>query len=195
MFAFFFFFCVTVFLLIRLNDILGTHIGFKTDFNDKRLFSDDESTIEEVRKDDTSSVHADLGFIPNGFLEKSKKAFEIVFEAYANGDKDTLKGLLAPKLYSAFCLAIDDRQSRGEKLEGILVRFLSAEIVESSINNEDAFITVKFVTEQSNVLKSRDGIVLEGDSDFVEKRTDTWVFCHKKSSNSPVWLLYEIIDG
>ena len=184
---------------MRLNDILGMNVGFKVDVRKNDTFSKD-SSIEEVYRDkekvnikDMFGNYAD--FVPHDFLNKSKKAFEIIFEAYAEGDKRTLKDLLAPKLCNAFSMAIDDRNSRGEKLEGILVRFISADITDVSANDEDVFVTVKFITEQSNVLKDRNGMIIEGNSDFVENRTDTWIFCRKKNSISSTWLLYEIIDA
>ncbi len=199
MFSLLVFIVITVLLIMRLNDILGMNVGFKVDVRKNDTFSKD-SSIEEVYRDkekvnikDMFGNYAD--FVPHDFLNKSKKAFEIIFEAYAEGDKRTLKDLLAPKLCNAFSMAIDDRNSRGEKLEGILVRFISADITDVSANDEDVFVTVKFITEQSNVLKDRNGMIIEGNSDFVENRTDTWIFCRKKNSISSTWLLYEIIDA
>jgi predicted lipid-binding transport protein (Tim44 family) len=199
MFSLLVFIVITVLLIMRLNDILGMNVGFKVDVRKNDTFSED-SSIEEVNRDkdkvnikDMFGNYAD--FVPHDFLDKSKKAFEIIFEAYAEGDKRTLKDLLAPKLCNAFSMAIDDRNSRGEKLEGILVRFISADITDVSANDEDVFVTVKFITEQSNVLKDRNGMIIEGNSDFVENRTDTWIFCRKKNSISSTWLLYEIIDA
>ena len=199
MFSLLVFIVITVLLIMRLNDILGMNVGFKVDVQKNDTFSED-SSIEEVHRDkdkvnikDMFGNYAD--FVPHDFLNKSKKAFEIIFEAYAEGDKRTLKDLLAPKLCNAFSMAIDDRNSRGEKLEGILVRFISADITDVSANDEDVFVTVKFITEQSNVLKDRNGMIIEGNSDFVENHTDTWIFCRKKSSISSTWLLYEIIDA
>lgn len=199
MFSLLVFIVITVLLIMRLNDILGMNVGFKVDVRKNDTFSED-SSIEEVNRDkdkvnikDMFGNYAD--FVPHDFLDKSKKAFEIIFEAYAEGDKRTLKDLLAPKLCNAFSMAIDDRNLRGEKLEGILVRFISADITDVSANDEDVFVTVKFITEQSNVLKDRNGMIIEGNSDFVENRTDTWIFCRKKNSISSTWLLYEIIDA
>ena len=199
MFSLLIFIVITVVLIIRLNDILGMNVGFKVDMQKKDHFNED-SSIEEVHHEDSKVNIKDMfgnyaDFVPHDFLDKSKKAFEIIFEAYAKEDKRTLKDLLAPKLFNAFSMAIDDRKLRGEKLEGILVRFISADIVDVSANNEDVFITVKFVTEQSNILKDRNGVIIEGNSDFVENRTDTWIFCRKKNAISSTWFLYEIVDA
>ena len=105
---------------------------------------------------------------------------------------NTLKELLAPRIFQAFSMAIKDRKSRNETLEGILVRFICTEIVSSDVSASDLFITVRFETEQSNVLKDGNGQIIEGNADFVETRTDVWVFSRKKDSTDPRWFLYEI---
>ncbi|GHT98426.1 hypothetical protein FACS1894126_3890 [Alphaproteobacteria bacterium] len=197
MFGLIFFVCLTVFLISRLNEILGVHMGFKAEI--KRGPFEEENEIEEVdssandlqKKIDLISKNYSK-FDVNDFIEKAKKVFEIVFSAYAGDDKKTLHGLLGKRMYDAFSMAIDDRKSRHEKLEGILVRFISADIVDAKIEGDDIFVDVKFATEQSNVLKNIDGKILEGNSDYVEVRTDVWTFSRKKSSSDPRWLLYEI---
>ncbi|GHU11156.1 hypothetical protein FACS189449_02030 [Alphaproteobacteria bacterium] len=197
MFGLIFFVCLTVFLISRLNDILGVHMGFKAEIKNDPFT--EESDIEEVDSSENEiQKKIDLisksysKFNVDDFIEKAKKVFEVVFSAYAGDDKRTLHGLLGKRMYDAFSMAIDDRKSRHEKLEGILVRFISAGIVDAKIEGEDIFVDVKFVTEQSNVLKDIRGKILEGNSDYVEVRTDVWAFGRKKSSADPRWLLYEI---
>lgn len=201
MFGLIFFIVITIILINKLNDILGMHIGFKAETH-SNIFGPNENSVEEVIHDEKNKLDEKLsriskeyrGFSKEDFLQKSQKVFELVFEAYANGDKGTLRDLLSKRIFNAFSMAIDDRKSKGEKLEGILVRFISLEIVDAEVTKEDLFITVKFVTEQSNILKSKDGKVLEGNSDFVEKRVDTWVFERKKLSPDLRWFLHEIKD-
>lgn len=176
---------------------MGMDIGFKVDIKKEREREQSDTTITEVNSEQNrnsySGKYADQ--IPADFLEKSKKAFEIIFEAYAEGDKETLKELLSPKLWKAFCMAIDDRNSRGEKLEGILVRFVRVDIEDITVRSDETFVRVKFVTEQSNVLKDRMGTIIEGNSDFVENRIDNWVFSRKESSNNATWHLMEINEA
>lgn len=201
MFGLIFFIVITIILINKLNDILGMHIGFKAETR-SNIFRPNDNSVEEVIHDEKNKMDEKLsriskeyrGFSKEDFLQKSQKVFELVFEAYANGDKGTLRDLLSKRIFNAFSMAIDDRKSKGEKLEGILVRFISLEIVDAEVTKEDLFITVKFVTEQSNVLKSKDGKVIEGNSDFVEKRVDTWVFERKKLSPDLRWFLHEIKD-
>jgi predicted lipid-binding transport protein (Tim44 family) len=89
-------------------------------------------------------------------------------------------------------MAIEDRKKRGEILEGALVRFVHSEITDVSNVDDDLFVTVKFETEQSNVLKLKDGTILEGNADFIENRTETWSFSKKKTSADARWYLHEI---
>ena len=184
---------VTFFLAVRLNEILGIDVGFKIS---KERFKEAEKTdIREVPEPERKLrevARSYKKFNTEDFLNKSQKVFEMVFKAYAEEDKGSLKELLAPRTFSAFSMAIDDRRRRRETLEGNLVGFGKVEIIDAEVTKEDIFVTVKFVTEQSNVLKSFDGTILEGSLDFVETRTDVWVFSRKIDSSDPKWFLYEI---
>ena len=207
MFGLFVFIIITIFLFSKLNEILGMHIGHKMDIkNDpysKSFSSNSEGSFIEEIDSEKKNLLKNLqiisnsygNFSQNDFLEKSKKVFEVVFQAYANADKNTLKTLLAPRIYGAFVMAIDDRKSREEALEGTILRFISSEIIDASADDEAFFITVNFITEQSNVLKSRNGEILEGNPDFIEKHSDIWGFQRKKNSSGPLWLLCEIKDS
>jgi predicted lipid-binding transport protein (Tim44 family) len=189
---------LTFFLLTKLNEILGTKIGFQ--INKENLMDFTRADIQEKEISETNQKISDIKavydeFDSSDFLSKSQKAFEIIFSAYAEGDLKTLKGLLRPRLFQAFSMAIEDRKSRGETLDGILMRIVDAEIVDSSICNNDIFVMVKFITEQSNVLKSKEGKIIEGNADFIETHQDIWVFSHQKSSRDPRWYLQEIKSG
>jgi predicted lipid-binding transport protein (Tim44 family) len=194
------FILITIFLVIKLGEVLGMRIGYRVDIKHEGYFSKD-TQVEEVQpeKSDLDSKIRNISGVYNSFnvlnfTEKAKKAFEIIFEAYAANDKRTLKNLLTPRLYDAFVLAIDDRISRKEVLEGVLVRFIKYEIIDANLSERDIFVKVKFVTEQSNVLKSGNGSVIEGNSDFIENRTDVWTFSRKKTSTDQMWYVYEIKD-
>ena len=187
---------LTIFLLAKLNEILGLRIGFcvrKEEFYDfsskntiqKTTFSEKDEKILQLKKYYPP-------FVESSFLEKSQKAFEIIFYAYSKGDVKSLKSLLSPRLFLAFSMAIEDRKKRGETLEGTLIRFINSEIIDVEIADDDLFIIVQFKTEQSNVLKREDGTILEGNTDFVESCTEIWVFSRKKLSTDAKWYLYEI---
>ncbi|MDR1375542.1 MAG: Tim44/TimA family putative adaptor protein [Holosporaceae bacterium] len=195
MFSLLLFVLLTFFLLTKLNEILGIKIGFqihKENLKDFTVADVEEKEVAETNQKILAIKAVYSEFDSHDFLAKAQKAFEIIFFAYAGGDIKTLKGLLCPRIFQAFSLAIDDRKSRDEMLEGILVRIINTEILDSSVYNDDILVTVKFITEQSNVLKSGDGKIIEGNADFIETRQDVWVFSRKKSSRDLRWYLQEI---
>jgi predicted lipid-binding transport protein (Tim44 family) len=177
-----------------LNSVIGLRIGFRIDAKGTRKTARRNS--EKLQSDVSEKINGFLNLYPGfdhaDFLDKASRAFGVIFSAYAEGDKDTLAQMLSGRIYDAFCRAIDDRNSRKEKLDGVLVRFIKSEIVDTKIDDDDLLVTVKFVTEQSNALKNSKGEILEGNLDYIEVRTDLWTFHRKRSSHDPRWLLYEI---
>lgn len=182
--------------MAKLNEILGLRIGFHKKMDVSTNFSSEssiqETTISEMDKKILQIKKNYPSFKVADFLNKSQKAFEMIFHAYANGDTKTLKNLLSPRIFNAFSMAIADRKKRGEVLEGTLVRFISSEITDIDLSTDEILVIVKFKTEQSNVLKLEDGTILEGNADFVEDRTEIWSFIRKKTSTDSKWYLHEI---
>jgi predicted lipid-binding transport protein (Tim44 family) len=176
--------------------VLGLRMGFhikKDDFHDFSSKSvPQETTASEIEKRFLQFKKLYPSFDATDFLQKAQKAFEIIFHAYSKGDIKTLKSLLFPRIFYAFSMAIEDRKKRGEILEGVLVRFIHSEITDVSIADDNLLVTVKFETEQSNVLKLKDGTILEGNADFVENRIEIWSFSRKKTSTDARWYLHEI---
>ena len=70
---------------------------------------------------------AESTFHPKIFLSGAKLAYEMVVEAFANGDKTTLKNLLSRDVFDGFSKAIDARLQSGEKLTFQFVGFEKAE--------------------------------------------------------------------
>jgi predicted lipid-binding transport protein (Tim44 family) len=52
-----------------------------------------------------------------------------------------------------------------------------------------AEVSVRFQSEQVNIVKDRDGKVIEGDRDHVESVTDIWTFARDTGSSDPNWTL------
>src|SRR5689334_5403121 len=57
---------------------------------------------------------ADAGFDPKHFLTGARAAYEMVVNAYAQGDRRTLKDLLSREVFDHFNGAIEAREQRGE---------------------------------------------------------------------------------
>ncbi|MBO4405570.1 MAG: Tim44 domain-containing protein [Alphaproteobacteria bacterium] len=186
---------LTFALLVKLNEILGANIGFKIKKESLCDPTAKEAEVEEIQeqKETLRAISRSCPrFDKEDFLKKSEKVFELVFKAYADGDKSTLKDLLSPRTFKAFSMAIDDRKERKETLEGSILQFAETELVDANVSNGDIYVTVKFVTDQTTALRSADGTILEGSPDYVDTRTDVWVFSRKVNSSDPRWFLHEI---
>lgn len=134
---------------------------------------------------------ADGSFDAGQFLDGAKAAFEMIVGAFANGDRDTLRPLLAPNVYVNFDKAIADREQAGETLETTFIGFKSAKVTEAGMQGSEARVTVTFVSEQSNAVRDGDGNVVDGDPASIEKITDVWTFARNTKTNDPNWQLVE----
>ncbi|RMD60791.1 MAG: Tim44 domain-containing protein, partial [Alphaproteobacteria bacterium] len=132
---------------------------------------------------------ADKNFDKDHFLAGARAAFEMVLNAYAAGDTKALRPLLSNDVYENFAGAIAERAKAGHTLETTLVGITEAAIVDAELQNKTAFITVKFVSEQVNVVRDKDGNVVEGDPNQVTRITDIWTFARNTRSRDPNWTL------
>jgi predicted lipid-binding transport protein (Tim44 family) len=103
----------------------------------------------------------DKNFEIKGFLEGARAAFDIVVAAYAQGDTRALRPLLSNDVFGDFSSAIESRKKAGETLETTLVGIDQAEVLEAQVQSRTAFVTVKFVSQQVNVVRDPNGKVVE----------------------------------
>ncbi len=132
---------------------------------------------------------ADPRFSPKEFLAGASAAFEMILNAYASGDRESLDSLLSPEVYGNFARAIDDRDEKGHVMEDTLVGIRAADIVEAYMDGEAACLTVKFVTEQVNVTRDDQGHVIDGNPNQVADVIDFWTFARDTRSPNPNWAL------
>ena len=132
---------------------------------------------------------ADRGFEESGFVGGAKLAFEMVINAFSQGDTRTLRPLLSNDVYEDFAGAIKTREEAGEALETTMIGVNEAEIIEAELQGRTAFVTVKFVSEQINVTRDAKGEVVDGDPNQVASITDIWTFARNTRSRDPNWTL------
>ncbi len=138
---------------------------------------------------------ADPAFDPAAFLEGARMAFEMIVAAFAAGDKAQLRPLLSDEVYKPFSTAIEEREAAGETLETRIVQLKSIDIVEAGLAGRMARVTVKFVTDQINVLRAHDGSVVDGHPEEAAEKTDFWTFSRDTRSSDPNWVLVTTASG
>lgn len=129
------------------------------------------------------------------FAQGAQDAFVIIVEAFAQGDRDTLKNLLVPSVYEAFSAALDDRENKGETVSTEIHSVRRAEIIKAGVVGNEARITIRFIADETCVIRDKDGVILSGDPDRITEMNDIWTFSHEIKSRDPRWLLAETSDG
>ena len=147
--------------------------------NNKNLMS---AKISQVQKYDAT-------FDEEDFLVGAHVAFEIILTAFASADMDELKPLVSDEVYGNFAKAIQDREQAGHVMEDTLVGINKSEMVEAYMEDDNAFITIKFVSEQVNAIRDENGDVVEGDANVILTVTDFWTFARDTTVVDPNWLL------
>lgn len=133
----------------------------------------------------------DRNFSTEAFLDGARAAFEMIVAAYAEGDLSQLKRLLSKDVYENFAAAVQARYDDRETLETTLVGIKSVALMDAGVDNRRIFVTVKFVSEQINVTRDRDGKIVDGNSNDVADVTDIWTFAREARSRDPNWTLVE----
>jgi predicted lipid-binding transport protein (Tim44 family) len=132
---------------------------------------------------------ADPNFDEGHFIAGARAAFEMIVGAYAAGDAGALRPLLSDEVFANFNRAIEERQKNGHTLSTTLVGIRSAEVIEADLQNRNAVVTVKIVSDQINVTRDGEGKVVEGDPAAVTTVTDIWTFSRNTRARDPNWAL------
>ncbi len=160
--------------------------------------SDKEEVVDggelNSKPKEMSEMELVLTRIPNfdtdKFLAGAQRAFEMIVTSFAKGEIEILKPLLNSKMFKSFEKIIKQRKEENITAETDFVGFSSVEILSANIDEKNnATISVRFVSEQANVLRNSDGEIIEGDENFIQSVTDVWTFERNIESKSPNWLL------
>jgi predicted lipid-binding transport protein (Tim44 family) len=134
-------------------------------------------------------VAADPSFDGRGFVGGARAAYEMIVQAYAKGDRKTLKDLLAKEVYDGFAQAISDREARGETSETTFVSIDKADMIGAEMRGRHAHVTVSFASKLITATRDKAGVVVDGSAEKIADVNDIWTFARETSSRDPKWLL------
>jgi len=129
------------------------------------------------------------------FLTGAKAAYEMIVTAFAQGDRKTLKGLLARDVFDNFVKEIGDRESRGETSETRFVAIEKAEITDAEVKANAMQVTVRFLSQIVATTKNKAGEAVEGSPNGMTDITDVWTFARNVGANDPNWKLVATESG
>lgn len=138
---------------------------------------------------------ADPTFDEQKFLEDASSAYEVILRAYAGGDVETLRPLLAVDVLEAFEIAGAGRRSRGETLCLTFIGMRQASIAGVEAIEDGMEISVRFVAEIVNVIRTSNNEVSTGDPQRIVEAHDLWTFARQVSTQDRTWLLVATDEG
>lgn len=136
-------------------------------------------------------ARADPGFDIDFFMEGAQEAFVMIVEGFAQGDRDTLRGLLDDAVYRAFDSAIHAREERREVQATDIHAIRKAEVTAARLDGRKAMITIRFAAEETSVIRDAAGNIIHGHPDKITQMKDIWTFGRDIRSKDPAWLVYE----
>lgn len=136
----------------------------------------------------------DPRFSPQFFVNGVRIAYEMIVTAFAQGDRDQLKELLSPDVFESFCAAIEQREARNEKVQFTFVGINKVEFVAAEMQNKEAFLTVRIVSEIISVTYNEQEECIDGDPEAIVEIKDIWTFVRNSMSQDPNWKLFATED-
>ena len=146
---------------------------------------------DKVKNDVANKIFTQTKISSSKFTEGASKAFELIINGFANGDKSKLKALCEKNTYEAFANQIDEYSDKSLKLSTQLIAIDQVKITDAEIKNGYGHIEVAFKSRQTNyVYDEKKKNITEGSDSHINEPEDIWVFRKKLNSNSPKWLLF-----
>ncbi len=70
-----------------------------------------------------------------------------------------------------------------------MIGFEASDIAGAEMQGTHAAVTVRFVSEQINVVRNAEGQIVDGNPNEVQKVVDLWTFRRDTKSSDPNWQL------
>ena len=113
----------------------------------------------------------------------------MIVTAFAEGNRDVLRNLLAPSVFESFATALDEREKRGEKITTTFVSIDKIVIEAATLRGRTAEIKLHFSSQMITATRDQSGTVIDGSADRVVHVDDIWTFVREIGSRDPNWKL------
>jgi predicted lipid-binding transport protein (Tim44 family) len=169
----------------------GQNDNANSDEKDPRLAQIDKlaKPRTKINKGLKDILAADPGFNPKEFMAGADMAYEMIVDAFAQGDTKSLRNLLSPEVFEGFDSVIKDRESRGETVKSTFIGIDESEIQAAEVKDHEAHITIKFVSQIVSATLDKEGVIIEGDDKDIARVKDVWTFARDTRNNDPNWKL------
>jgi len=131
----------------------------------------------------------DPTFDPDRFLAGAQGAFRLIVEAFAKADWPALEPYVTPPMAQEFRLAHQALVTAQQRQEQNLLDIRQATLDQVWLQGADAFIRVRFVSEQIMVIYDQNQQVVDGHPTNPVVMEDLWTFTRPLASRDPQWWL------
>ena len=202
---------VAIFLVIKLKSVLGSREGFeKPPLTDARRdapvqrrgfevieggpdrdITDHVAEGSEAARALAAMKLAEPSFSVSQFLQGARGAYEMILMAFEKGELDRIRPFLSDDVEASFAEAIAQRDRDGLTVEASFLGIKELALHDATFAPETRFgeIAVRFVADQTYVVRNKAGEVVEGSVREVKKTRDIWTFARQMGSDDPNWQL------
>ena len=201
---------IAIFLILKLRSVLGTRDGFekppiplddvrpqvRRDFEVIDGGPDRDITDHAAEGSDAARALAEMkkaepGFMVGPFLQGARSAYEMILMAFEKGELDKIRPFLSDDVEASFAEAIAQRERNGLTIEASFVGMKELALHDATFTKASRFaeISVRFVGEQTYVVRNKAGEVVEGSPREIKKSRDIWTFARQMGSDDPNWQL------
>lgn len=204
-----FFAALTGYMIFRLWAVIGKRDGFEAPPSTTKIEKEEsrvvplyaKKSIQKQNEEPSSNINSTLEeglkkiqaldptFQLDHFLNGATTAFEMIVEAFAANDKNTLKPLLSPSVFKSFMGALKDRQEAGQTVSTKIIDLKDPEVLDIEVKGKQEQITLKFTSEQITVTKDATGKILDNPASLTLVMNDIWTFSRLIDSTNPNWVL------
>jgi predicted lipid-binding transport protein (Tim44 family) len=201
---------IAIFLILKLRSVLGTRDGFekppiplddvrpqvRRDFEVIDGGPDRDITDHAAEGSDAARALAEMkkaepGFMVGPFLQGARGAYEMILMAFEKGELDKIRPFLSDDVEASFAEAIAQREREGLTIEASFVGMKELALHDATFTKASRFaeISVRFVGEQTYVVRNKAGEIVEGSPREIKKSRDIWTFARQMGSDDPNWQL------
>lgn len=185
-------------VLFQLYSVLGRRVGRQHDESGPSLAPPPQSNdqplpvdtppLDAVAVTGLAAIKArDTNFDLLSFLNGARTAYQKIVQAFAAGDRETLKGLLSAPVMAAFEKVIAEREAEGRTEAVEFLQFPRADLEKAVVDGDLARLTVRFLGELRSRTKGPEG---EGVED--RRTAELWTFERALDSRDPNWVLVQV---
>ena len=182
-------------VLYQLYAVLGRRVGRQPEDNPDlaRRLAPDATAVARLPADSpvlggVAAIRAkDAAFDVDKFLAGAKGAFQTIVQAYAAGDREALKPMLAPEVAAAFDAGIVQREAEGRSESVEFLQPPRADLEDVAVEADLARVKVRFLAEFRSRSKGPEGEAVD------DRRTaEVWTFQRLMAGKDPNWTLARV---